>query len=161
MFAQSKGVTRSLYVLSKSDGKVVPYLADGFDHPQAALSHDDRWLAYTSNETGNYQVIVQPFPDPSRGKWPISADSGLAPRWARDGRELFYLATDGRIMAVPVHTNPTPTVGTPIALFAATGRGWRNFEVTAGGRFIAIVRDIAANAQPLNVVLNWTADVAR
>ena len=64
-------------------------------------------------------------------------------------------------MVVPVHTSPKPTAGTPVALFTATGRGWRTFEATADGRFLAIVRDIAANAQPLNVVLNWTADVAR
>jgi len=80
LFSKANGRTRSLHVLSRADGTVVPYLDDGFDHPQASLSRDGRWLAYTTNESGRYEVVVQPFPDPSQGKWAISANGGITPR---------------------------------------------------------------------------------
>ena len=149
-----------IWTLSLTDSPTaMPLLTSTFDEGGLRFSPDGRAMAWTSDETGTREIYVA-SPSVSAAKVRVSHNGGGVPRWGRDTRELFYLATDGRMMAVPVQTNPTLTVGKPTALFTASGRGWRNFDVSASGRFLAIVRHVAANAQPLNVVLNWTADVA-
>jgi Tol biopolymer transport system component len=80
------------------------------------LSTDGRWLAYTSNESGTWDVYVQPFPALDR-KWRVSPDGGSRPAWRRDGRELFYTAPDQRLMAISITTSPSFTAGAPVALF--------------------------------------------
>ncbi len=62
-------------------------------------------LAYASNESGRYEIYVRTFPE-SSGKWLVSAAGGVQPRWRRDGHELFYVAPDGRLMAVPIRLTP-------------------------------------------------------
>ena len=71
----------------------------------------------------------------STGVWTAG---GREPRWSRDGRQLFYLTADGRVMTVPMQTAPTLAVGKPSVVFTPRGRTWRNFELTADGRFMAI-----------------------
>src|ERR1700730_14773601 len=94
---------RDLWVLPMSgDRKPFKYLGTSFDEGQPVLSPDGRWLAYVSNEARTYQVVVQPFPDASSGRWQISTNGGVYPRWRRDGRELYYLDPERRIVAVPV-----------------------------------------------------------
>ena len=114
---RSGSARRGLAVLSKPDGKVTPYLDNNFTGGQAALSPDERWLAYTSSESGVGEVVVQPFPDPSSGKWLISTGGGSAPRWRRDGRELFYVDKDRRLVSVPVNGSgrfePGEEIGRP------------------------------------------------
>ncbi|HQX82642.1 MAG TPA: protein kinase, partial [Vicinamibacterales bacterium] len=167
VFARTDSGIRGLYVLSKADNKVVPYLADGFDHPHASLSRDGRWLAYTTNESGNYEVVVQTFPDPSGGKWPISAGGGAYPRWRRDGRELFYL-NGAMLVAVPVTVNPGLVPGTARPLFGLNGTvqpgatGAYQYDVSSDGQRILL--SVApgglgnfAPAIPLTVVTNWTS----
>ncbi|HET7840007.1 MAG TPA: protein kinase, partial [Terriglobia bacterium] len=79
------------------------------------LSPDGHWLAYESDESGRFEIYVQPFPGPG-GKWQISNEGGLRPAWSRDGRELFYISGT-RLMAVSIETKPTFTPGTPRALW--------------------------------------------
>ncbi len=67
----------------------------------AALSPDGRWVAYQTNESGRFEVVVQPFPD-AGGNWQASTAGGAAPRWRADGKELYFLAPDATMMAVPV-----------------------------------------------------------
>ena len=64
-----------------------------------------------------YQIVVQSFPDPNRGRWQITAQGGTEPKWRRDGRELYYLALDGKLMAVPVKADRAFEAGTPSPLF--------------------------------------------
>ena len=99
------------------DRKPVPYRTGSFNETEARLSPDGRWLAYSSNESGRTEVIVQPFPDPSGGKWQISTDGGVTPRWRGDGRELFYLDASGRIVAAAVTTGSTFAVERVSPLF--------------------------------------------
>lgn len=109
---------RDLWVLPLTgDRKPFPYLVDRFNKGQAALSPNSRWLAHTTNESGMHQVVVQPFPDPSGGKWQISTSGGAYPRWRRDGRELYYLDPNGRIIAVSVTTDHNFEIGKTTPLF--------------------------------------------
>jgi hypothetical protein len=161
--------SRDLRVLSKTDAKPTTYLADGFDHPHASFSPDGRWVAFASNESGNYEVIVQPFPDPSRGKWRISTNGGLAPRWRRDGRELFYLDPEQRLIAVPVTGDRDFSPGKPTPLFSTaslqsnTPGGAYFYDVAPDGqRFLLSLRadggaTSASLAMPLTVITNWTS----
>ena len=78
-------------------GKPELFLRTPFNEQEPAFSPDDRWIAYTSNESGRFEVYVRPFPGPG-GKWQISTGGGLHPIWSRNGRELFYETLDNRIM---------------------------------------------------------------
>ena len=80
-------------------GQVTTFLNSPFDEQHPAFSPDGRWLAYQSNEAGQYEIYVRPFPG-SGGKWPISSGGGTIPIWSENGRELFYLSSTRRIMVV-------------------------------------------------------------
>ena len=80
------------------------------------LSPDARWLVYSSNESGQGEVYVVPFPNSRDGKWMVSVDGGTTPRWSPTGRELFY-TTGNAMMVVPVTTTPTFSAGAPRVLF--------------------------------------------
>ena len=160
----------NLWVLPlDGDRKPVPYRVGPFNETEARLSPDGRWLAYSSNESGRAEVIVQPFPDPSGGKWQISTDGGVTPRWRGDGRELFYLDASGRVVAAAVTTGSTFTVErvnplfrTPLPLPIIPGGALGVFDVTSDGKkFLVAVPPAGAAPAPINVVLNWTAAVTR
>jgi len=85
------------------------------------FSPDGRWVAYASNETGRWEIFVTSFPD-ARGKWQVSTGGGEQPRWRGDGKELFYLSSESKMMAVPVTTGAKFDAGTPVALFQTTPR---------------------------------------
>jgi len=138
-----------------------------FNETDPRFSPDGRTMAFMSDESGQFEVYVAPFP-PTGGKVPVSA--GVASggdllggaRWSHDGRELFYVAADRRLMAVPVRRTPTLEPGTPAPLFTFQGRTWSDFAVSADGkRFLAIVPRAYAGEQPLTVIVNWTAEVRR
>jgi Tol biopolymer transport system component len=129
------------------------------------LSPDGRWLAYTSNESGRVEVLVQSFPGPS-GKTQISTGGGIEPVWSRDGRELFYLNGDA-MMAVDIRTSPAFGAGTPRVLyqgrFAASPNGVAAYDVSADGkRFLRIQ---AMHPDPptheIRVTLNWFEELNR
>ena len=137
-----------------------------FSESDPRFSPDGRAIAFVSDESGRLEVYVAPFPS-TGGKTLVS--TGIAggdlmggARWSHDGRELFYVSADRRLMAVPVRTTPMIEVGSPSPLFALQGRAWSDFAVTADGkRFLAVVPQAFAGEQPLTVILNWTAEVRR
>ena len=148
--------------------KEVPYIATPFDEGQATLAPNGRWVAYVSNEPGPYQVFVQPFPDPTGGKWQISITGGQYPRWRGDGRELYYVRTDGRLIAVSVTTEGAFEAGRETPLFqvpfpAASGVAVSiPYDVSKdGSRFLLSAQltpraaDTVSNSSPITVVLNW------
>jgi len=158
------GRGRDLWVLPMTgDRKPVPYLITRFNKIHAALSPNGRWLAYASNEAGSYQIFVQSFPDPSLGKWTVSPAGGVLPRWNRNGRELFYLDTAGRIMTVPVTTEGSFKLGQPVSLFTMASLGTSSvsdrgspYDVASDGkRFLLSIPQAAPISPPLNVVVNW------
>jgi len=151
------------YTLSL-DGRsaLQPYLLATYRIAEAEFSPDGRWVAYVSNESGRDEVYVQPFPGPG-GKWMISVDGGSYPRWARDGREIFFL-NGTKMMSVAVETRSTFKAGTPRLLFENRGyAGLGNYDVAPDGQhFLMIMQeDAAATPNELNVVLNWTEELKR
>jgi dipeptidyl aminopeptidase/acylaminoacyl peptidase len=84
------------------DRKPVQYVRSAFNNVQPQRSPDGKYLAYSTNESGSYQIVVRTFPDPNGGRWQVTANGGMEPRWRRDGRELYYFALDGKLMAAPV-----------------------------------------------------------
>ena len=133
----------------------------------AQFSPDGRWIAYSSNETGNMEVYVSPFPGVN-GKWQVSAAGGEEPRWRQDGRELFYVSADGKMMAVPVKTTAGFEGGTPIALFQTRRRqpisaqDVFSYDVSGDGKkFLIATKVDEANAAPLSVLLNWTSEIEK
>jgi eukaryotic-like serine/threonine-protein kinase len=133
------------------------------DNTSAKLSPNGRWLAYATNESGAYQVVVQPFPDPSGGKWQVSTDGGMLPVWRRDGRELYYLTPSGDLVAVAVEAESTFTLGKATTLFRLPvppdTRGSPYDAAADGQRFLFAVAPRNAST-PITAVLNWTSLVA-
>jgi eukaryotic-like serine/threonine-protein kinase len=149
-----------------ADQKPIPFLQTEFDEVQGQFSPDGRWIAYTANESGTRQVYVRSFPA-SSGKWQVSTNGEAQPQWRRDGRELFYLSPDRKLMAVEVKGDgSTFEAGVPKALFELLripGPGsWNSYAATADGqRFLVTSLLEEATSTPTTVVLNWTADLKR
>ncbi len=107
------------------------------------------------------EIYVQSFPEPGR-KMPVSKGDGMLPRWRRDGKELYYVATDDKLMAVPVQTGASFSASTPVPLFDVGSFGRRLnryvYDVSADGqKFLLIRPQEDASTRPLTVVQNWTA----
>jgi Tol biopolymer transport system component len=144
--------------------KPFPAVQTDFDETNGQFSPDGAWVAYQSNESGRVEIYIQPFQGPG-GKVPISTNGGAQARWRHDGKELFYVAPDGRLMAVPIQfpsTGHALDAGAPVPLFATRlGGAMRNvyrpqYTVSADGqRFLMNTVTGEANASPITVVLNW------
>jgi eukaryotic-like serine/threonine-protein kinase len=127
------------------------------------FSPDGKWVAYSSNENGRWEVYVTSFPE-AHGKWQVSNAGGEQPRWRSDGKELFYLSPDGKMMSVPVTTGGNFDPGTPIALFQANPRELLatseqfTYDVSEDGqRFLINTQMKQTETVPMSVMLNWTA----
>ncbi len=131
------------------------------------FSPDGKWLAYTSNESGKWEVYVTSFPE-LRGKWQISNGGGTQPRWRGDGKELFYLGSDGKITAVPVSSGEQFDPGAPVGLFQANAREQIagselvSYDVAKDGqRFLINTRMEKEEVQPMMVILDWSVGVEK
>jgi Tol biopolymer transport system component len=132
---------------------------------QGQFSPDVHWVAYTSNESGQSEIYVIPFPPASNaGRWVVSRGGGVMPRWRRDGKELFYISPDWKMMAVDIRTNPNFQSGMPRALFDTemvdTGirTGPMSWDISADGKRFLIISENSASASSLNIILNWRPD---
>ena len=147
------------------DGKEKPsvFLKSRFEERAAQFSPDGRWVAYMSDESGQPEIYARPFPGAS-GQWQVSTMGGVTPRWRRDGKELYYIAPDGTLMAVPVATTGiAPEMGTPMALFptravyggvSIVGVTWQ-YDVADDGRFLINVTTGEGATAPITVIQNW------
>jgi Tol biopolymer transport system component/predicted Ser/Thr protein kinase len=142
------------------DKKPFAYLNSGFNEENAKLSPNGQFLAYSSDETKRDEVYVQTFPEHG-GKWQVSTGGGSFPMWSRDGRELYFIGADRKMMAVAVSGSGNKfEAGVPKALFEV--RAADQFDVSKDGRFLLKVpRDAAAANVPITVVVNWEAGVRR
>jgi Tol biopolymer transport system component len=142
------------------DQKPFPFLQTEANEAAAVLSPDGKRMAYTSDESGRYEVYVQSFPT-GGGKRQVSTGGGIGPHWRGDGKELFYHAPDGNLMAVGVKAGPNFEAGAPAVLFEFRAGGnliTPYYSVTADGqRFLLSTIVEAQAAAPLTVVVNWTA----
>ncbi|HXT21687.1 MAG TPA: hypothetical protein VN923_13125, partial [Thermoanaerobaculia bacterium] len=164
----SQAAKRDLWALpldrSKKPFAVVATTAD---EAQGQLSPDGSWLAYTSNESGRYEIFVQPLA--RGGKWQVSTDGGTQPRWRRDGRELFFLAADQKVMAVPCGgASGAFEAGPPNALFQAhvggsLAVGTDEFVPSPDGQrfLVATLLDQPGTTAPIIVVLDWAAELTK
>jgi eukaryotic-like serine/threonine-protein kinase len=140
--------------------KPFPFLVSPFDKLDPTFSPDGRWLAYTSEESGRDEIYIAPFPA-GNGKWEVSTNGGGQPRWGRDGKELFYLAADLKIMAVDIlEKGDSIVIGSPKVLFQTNPPplSFRPFDVAADGRkFVVTTETIQASTVPITLVSNWLA----
>lgn len=162
-----ESITADLWVLPLSgEPKPFLFLKTPFHETQAQLSPDGQWMAYVSNESGRDEVYLASFPKPSL-KVRVSTGGGRQPRWRRDGKELFFISLDSKLMAVSIPREPASGVGTPEALFEApfspSGTGVPypatsfQYDVTADGQRFLMRTPAADSTVPITVVLNWTA----
>ncbi len=161
-----KGTVDVWTVALDGDHQTKSFLETNFNNFQPALSPDGRWLAYASNETGRYEVYLRSFPE-GGATVQVSAAGGAQPRWRRDGRELFYLALDGTLTAVPVRLQAAPDVGAAKALFripslfSLVNTTTPQYDVTADGQRFLVIAPVEGKVTPLTIVLNWAASIGR
>ena len=155
-----------LWMLDLRDRKAQPFLRTLFNESVPMFSPDGRWIAYVSNESGRWEVYVQPYPS-SGGKWQISTEGGTEPVWNRNGRELFFRNGD-KIMAVDITRQPSFAASKPRVLFE--GRyvpppgTTPNYDVSPDGqRFLMVKPNEATESAPTQiiVVLNWFEELKR
>ena len=151
------------------------FLKTNFNERWGVFSPDGRWVAYISNESGRDEIYVRPFQaqptltfqgaaDPrAAGQWQVSTAGGVFPRWRPDGKELYYIAPDGKLMAAPIAVNGAALEpGMPLALFATRIYGGgadngqnRNYDVSRDGRFLinTVLEDAASR---ITLLQNWS-----
>ena len=151
--------------LPLSEGaKTNPILNSEFAEFAPRFSPDGHWLAYVSAESGRPEIYVRTFPS-TGSQWQVSADGGGQPHWRRDGKELFFVAPDRKIMAVDVKLGTNFTMGTPHALFQSQVSSYTSpnrYDVTADGQKF-LVSSVAQESSPtpMTVIVNWAATLKR
>ena len=162
------------YLIDLAGEGIPSYLWSSMREGGARVSPDGRWISYRSNESGANQIIVRPYPDVSKGWWQISYGGAIEAKWRADSREIFFLASDGNMMAVDVEAGDTFAFGEPHVLFQ-TGLAISavpfnpTFDVTPDGRrFLINLPQGAGGADTsgaadrvINVVLNWAEALPR
>jgi Tol biopolymer transport system component/predicted Ser/Thr protein kinase len=158
-----EGIGDIFYLQRKDAGgyEEVPFQTTQFEEVTPQFSPDERFIAYVSNESGQSEIYIQAFPQ-GGNKRRVSVNGGLAPRWRADGKELFYVE-GGTLMATPVSTSPSLTVGSPEALFSAPSlagarNNFLNYDVTPEGNKFVIKETVETDteSQPvIRVVQNW------
>jgi Tol biopolymer transport system component len=148
-----------LDLLIYANGKTMPLIATRFSESAAVFSPDGRFLAFQADDGGTVQVYVQPFPGPG-ARTTISSGEGYQPRWAADGRHLYYLSAR-RLMVVPVQTSPVLHVGQPAMLFEPSPAGAYAGVTPDGRRFLTYGRRAMVGPPELRVVFNWFEELER
>ncbi|HEY5618926.1 MAG TPA: hypothetical protein VIK60_13365, partial [Vicinamibacterales bacterium] len=148
----------------EGDEKPFPIVQTNFDERDGQFSPDGRWIAYESNQSGRFEIYVQSFPA-GGGKWQMSTNGCAQVRWRRDGKELFCIGLDGRLLAVPFQVGSDGQAvepSSPVALFATRipggaiqGAFRQQYAVSPDGQRFLINSLIAGAASPITLVLNW------
>jgi eukaryotic-like serine/threonine-protein kinase len=159
---------RNLWALPLTgDRKPFAVTHSEFRENHAKFSPNGRWMAYDSNESGRPEVYVQPFPQ-GEGKWQISNNSGLEPRWRADGKELFFLDSEGKVMSVAVKTDGAAfeadsanllfQLNAPLLLPTSRTRYTVSYD---GQRFLFNLPPLQVINAPITVILDWTATLRK
>jgi tricorn protease-like protein len=147
------------------DKKPFPFVKTPFNERDAKFSPDGRWVAYQSNESGSFEIYVQPFPAPDR-KSQISTNGGTQVRWNKNGKEIFYISSDGKMMSVPLQLSTDGRfleIGTPVALFPVRIPGGQlllsakqQYAVSSDGeRFLVNFIGNESTTSPITIIYNW------
>jgi len=152
-----------LMMVPAAGGTPVPLLTGKDDETNGQFSPDGKWLAYASDESGNWEIYVTSFPS-TAGKWQVSRGGGTEPRWRGDGKEIFYIAPSGMLMAVPVNGESIFATGTPAPLFQIQGRAPISstdvftYDVAKDGKRFLVNRYVKPeHVPPLTILLNTPA----
>jgi Tol biopolymer transport system component len=157
---------QNIWFLRLNDRKALPFHRTGTNENEPRFSPDGHWLAYISDESGRFEVYVQPYPGPG-GKWQISTEGGVEPVWNPNGRELFYRNSD-KMMVVDISTQTGFAASTPRMLFEGPYEQppvpLHNFDVSPDGQHFlmlkAVEQEQTAPTQII-VVLNWFEELKR
>jgi eukaryotic-like serine/threonine-protein kinase len=152
-----------LWFLTLPEQKNSQFLKAASTLKNGRFSPDGRWVAYASNESGRWEIYVTSFPE-AHGKWQVSNGGGDQPKWRGDGKELFYLSPEGKIMSVSVNTGTNFDAGTPVVLFQANPREMVatsehvTYDVSKDGqKFLINTQMKEGQTMPMSIVLNWAA----
>ena len=141
------------------DKKPFPFLQNPVNDRYAAFSPDSKWLSYDSDESGRTEVYVAPFPQ-GNGKWQVSTSGGRQSRWRPDGKELYYLSPDDKLMAVTIQEKSgSLEIGNPQTLFQANlakTTGLVPYDVAVDGKkFVLLTPPAQSIPEPITLVTNW------
>jgi hypothetical protein len=149
-----------LELLPAAGGPPTPFLASKGSEMNGQISPDGKWVAYASDESGDWEIYVTSFPG-AAGKWQVSRGGGTEPRWRGDGKEIFYIAPSGILTAVPVNGEGIFATGTPAPLFQIRGRAPISstdvftYDVAKDGKRLLVNRYVKPeHVPPLTILLN-------
>jgi serine/threonine protein kinase len=156
-----------LVLVSTSGDKMTPFLSSKASESNGMISPDGKWVAYASNESGDWEIYVTTFPT-AAGKWQVSRGGGAEPRWRGDGKEILYIGAGSTLTAVPVSSEGTFSSGNPTPLFRTQLRApvsstdQFSYDVTKDGqRFLVNRYAKPAQVAPLHIILNATAPATK
>jgi hypothetical protein len=144
------------------DRKPVVVVNTPFTEQNGQFSPDGRWVAYETNESGRFEIVVQSFPDPA-GKWQLSTQGGRQPRWRADGKELYFISPDLKLMAVTVGASASRVeAGKAMALFQMKIVGSNfgdktQYAVARDGRFL-VNQAKEESVAPITLIQNWNPE---
>ena len=173
----SAATTHDVMMLTlDKDHRVQPLVQTPFFEENGEISPDGRWLAYQSNDSGQLQISVRPFPDVNNGHWQVSTGGGIQPLWARNGEELFYLAPNGALMGVRVEPGTTWRAAAPTTVLNGQFLGGapfpgapvlsRTYDVSPDGKRFLMIKEAgvagpAVAPASIVVVENWLEELKR
>jgi len=155
-----------LAVRANGDSTPLPLLTSPFEEYGPALSPDGRWLAYVSEESGQPEVYVRPFPNTNAARWQVSTGGGVQPLWAHSGDELFYRAGSGDVVAVQVTRQPTFALGERQVLFAGANYlvetpYHRHYDITPDDQRFVMVRSSVKATGEMVLALGWVDEMVK
>ena len=160
LYSQKKGTGKDdVYIVAAGDSsRAEGIVVTNFDKDYPRFSPDGRWIAYQSDESGKYEIYVIPFRG-NGGKRQISLNGGSWPVWRRDGKEIYYLTEDNRLMATQLKTSGASLeVGETQLLFKSSffAFGMEVYDVTADGqKFVALMTESNNETSPVSIIMNW------
>jgi Tol biopolymer transport system component len=143
--------------------KPFPFLQTPFNEGDAMFSPNGHWMAYDSDQSGNFEVYLSPFPA-GGSKWQVSQGGGVQPIWSRDGSKLYFVAPGGKLMVASIKEDGSAvTIGTPQELFQVQlqdqGDGGQAYDVAPDGKRFLVDKAEQGASPPLTLVTNWTSMV--
>jgi eukaryotic-like serine/threonine-protein kinase len=163
LFTHQTASGSQLELVPVAGGERTRFLTSKGSETNGQISSDGKWVAYASDESGNWEIYVTSFPG-AAGKWQVSRGGGSEPRWRADGKEIFYIAPNGMLMAVPVSGENGFSTGTPTQLFQIHGRAPISstdvftYDVAKDGKRFLVNRYVSPEHVPPLTILLHVAD---
>ena len=156
-FTMSDENNSNIAIYTPEDDEEIPFLNQSVTEDLASFSPDGKWLAYMSDESGAFEVYVRPYPGPG-GKWQISADGGLEPRWSHDGRELFF-RNDRQILAARIDPGRGFRAERPRVVLEGlpAAQAQRTYALAPDRESILMIEPVSRETDPekITIVTNW------